>query len=226
LIDKLVKRFDELERESNLLEESKHEVREKGYQTINGEPMTRTFIDNEKFLSWKVKVKNIIVAACGENSQHFKEFVKEEGKPSYGTNLNLFNRLRPIFTAAKEDFVGGYVVSVKALVQAEVFDSELEQARELLSKGYKVAAAVIAGVVLETSIRDLCNTEGLPLGKLDRMNSELAKAGIYSKLQQKKVTALADIRNSAAHGESNSFTDQDVEAMIRDVENFLLDYLS
>jgi hypothetical protein len=38
------------------------------------------------------------------------------------------------------------------------------------------------------------------------MNAALAKAGKYNKLMQKRITALADIRNSAAHGNFNQFT--------------------
>jgi hypothetical protein len=134
-------------------------------------------------------------------------------------------RLKSIFSAAKEDFFSGYLSSVKVLVQAEVFDSELEQASELLSSGYCTAAAVIAGVVLETALRDLCDRNGIPHGKLDKMNADLAKASAYNMLNQKRITALADIRNNAAHGKTSQFTDQDVDNMIKDVRRFLSDYL-
>jgi len=133
--------------------------------------------------------------------------------------------LKAIFSAAKEDFHGGYLSSVRALVQAEVFDSELEQANELLSSGYCAAAAVIAGVFLETALRDLCDRNGIPHGKLDKMNADLAKASVYNILNQKRITALADIRNSAAHGKPDTFTNQDVDSMIKDVNRFLSDYL-
>ena len=53
------------------------------------------------------------------------------------------------------------------------------------------------------------------------MNADLAKAGVYNSLMQKRITALAAIRNSAAHGKPNEFTRDDVSAMIRDVERFV-----
>lgn len=112
------------------------------------------------------------------------------------------------------------------MVQAELFDSELDQARELLSSGYKGPAAVVAGVVLETALKDLCDQHSISHSKLDKMNADLAKAGVYNKLQQKKITALADIRNSAAHGDWQSFSDTEVSEMIRDVESFLATYLA
>ena len=111
-------------------------------------------------------------------------------------------------------------------MQAEVFDNELEQAKELLYSGYKLASAVICGVVLETALRDLCDSNLIAHGKLDTMNGQLAKAGVYNKLQQKRITAIADIRNSAAHGKPEEFNNDDVKNMIRDVESFLLNYFS
>jgi hypothetical protein len=51
------------------------------------------------------------------------------------TNHQVFLKLRAIFEAAKEDYEGGYLNSLRLLVQSEVFDSELEQASELLASG-------------------------------------------------------------------------------------------
>jgi len=126
-----------------------------------------------------------------------------------------------VFLAVKEDFEGGYLNTVRSLVQAELFTSELEQAEELLKSGYATAAAVIAGVVLETTLRDLCSAHELEHGGLNKMNDDLAKAGAYNASQKKRITALAAIRNSAAHGKPEEFTAAEVRGMIDDVERFL-----
>jgi hypothetical protein len=182
-------------------------------------------VDGNKLLEWKVKVRNLLSKACGQESEHYTEFVKNETTGMYGTYLSTLGSLRAIFLAAKEDYEGGYLQSTRSLVQAEVFDSELEQATELLCNGYKTPAAVVAGVVLETSLRELCERLGIDNGKLDKMNIDLSKANVYNKLQQKRITALADIRNSAAHGKPNEFSDRDVEDMIRDITRFVAEYL-
>jgi len=57
------------------------------------------------------------------------------------------------------------------------------------------------------------------------MNADLAKADVYNKLTQKQITALADLRNSAAHGQTG-FTGADVSSMIRDIRSLLADRLS
>jgi hypothetical protein len=180
-----------------------------------------TEMDDESALTWKVKVKNLLVATCGKESQHYLEFIEAEKINSYESSSDAFKRMKSVFIAAMDDYKGGYLTSIKNLIQADVFDIELEQAEELLSNGYKLASAVIAGVVLETALRDLCGRESISIGKLDKMNADLTKAGIYNKLQQKRITALADIRNSAAHGKPNEFSEGDVKIMIRDIEQFL-----
>ncbi|MNW14425.1 hypothetical protein D3C71_2126470 [compost metagenome] len=53
------------------------------------------------------------------------------------------------------------------------------------------------------------------------MNADLAKAGAYNSLQQKRITAMAGIRNAAAHGDVEKFNPGDVKGMIDDVERFL-----
>lgn len=211
---KLSKRFFELEEQMLKVESTKHDTPSEFFGR-------NEYVDDEAFLEWKVKAKNLLIKVCGEKSEHYKEFLKGEEPGSYETNLDRFKRVKSVFLAAKEDYEGGYLTSIKTLVQSEVFESELEQAEELLKNGYYLAAAVIAGVVLETGLRELCSREEIEHGKLDKMNADLAKAGIYNKLQQKRITALADIRNSAAHGKPEEFSKDDVTLMIRDVEQFL-----
>ena len=131
-----------------------------------------------------------------------------------------------MFNATRNDFEKGYLNSVRNLIQAEVFSTELDQAKELLSTGYVVASAVIAGVVLETSLRQMCIDASLPTGKLDKMNADLAKAGVYNLFVQKRITSLADIRNNAAHGHPDKFNKNDVQEMIAYIENFMAERLT
>lgn len=182
-------------------------------------------IESTTLLEWKVKARNLLSKACGLESEHFKEFLKHETPGMYSTNLTTLEWLKAIFLAAREDYEGGYMRTTRSLVQAEVFDSELEQAKELHQAGFKSAAGVIAGIVLETSLRELCDRSGISHAKLDKMNADLAKAGVYNVLLQKRITALAGIRNAAAHGEPEKFGDQDVGDMIRDVERFIAEHL-
>lgn len=215
----LGKRFAELASQLQAVEATKRSERS---QYVSGD-----FVDSELLLNWTVKARNLISMACGTDSEHYGQFVKSQGqKRVVGTsNFSVLKELKAVFLAAKEDYEGGYMNSFRNLVQAEVFGGELDQARELLSGGYSSAAAVVAGVVLETTLRQLCTDKGISIGKLDRMNTELAKAGTYNLLVQKRITALADIRNNAAHGHPEQFKDNDVSDMISYVETFVSEQL-
>ena len=139
-----------------------------------------------------------------------------------------FSKALPIFYAAHEDYTSGMFQSPRNLVQAEVFSTELEQAAELLDAGYVAAAAVAAGIVLETTVRQLCDANKIPNDrktKLDKMNADLAKAGVYNVLVQKRITHLTDLRNKAAHGDNSAYTEADVRSMIPDVERFVAEHL-
>jgi hypothetical protein len=48
----------------------------------------------------------------------------------------------------------------------------------------------------------------------------LPKTGDVHRTLVKSITSLAAVRNSAAHGKTDEFTDQDVKAMIADVQRF------
>ena len=85
----------------------------------------------------------------------------------------------------------------------------------LVGDGYKDAAAVMAGGVLEEHLRKLCGKFGCVLPakpKLDAMNADLAKVTAYSKNDQKQVTAWAGIRNDAAHGDYGKYGEGEVRA--------------
>lgn len=191
-------------------------------QLSEAEKTRTSYGEADLFIGWRVKARNLLLQACGAKSVHYVEFRSLETGSSYARWF--MPRLKAVFLAAKEDFEGGYLRSIRSLVHAELFDEELQQARELHASGYKSAAVVVAGVVLETTLRKLCGDKGIPVGKLDKMNADLAKAGLYDKLVQKRVTMLADIRNKAAHGETAGFKDADVSDMIAQVERFVSDY--
>jgi len=180
------------------------------------------YVDQTQLINWQVKVRNLILMVCGGDSQHFLAFEKHETPMFVGdSNYNVLLRQNAVLLAAKDDYEGGYLSKLRDLIAAEVFGSEISQAQELFHANYLSAAAVVAGVVLETSLRRLCQDNGLAIGNLDKMNADLAKAGIYNSLVQKRLTALAAVRNSAAHGKPEEFRKDDVSAMIRDVERFV-----
>lgn len=213
------KRFDELVDQLSAVETTKRSH----HSELTGQYEA---VDDERLLNWRVKAKNLLTNACGKDSEHFLSFVEAEKPRAFVSNVDTLKRVKAVFYAAKEDYEGGYLQSIRSLVQADVFENELDQSRELLSSGYHAASAVVAGVVLETTLRSICAKYNIPIGKLEKMNADLTKAGHYNSPVQKKITALYAIRNSAAHGNSNAFTKEDVSLMITEVERLVTDALT
>ena len=175
---------------------------------------------------WGLSCLNLLNKIFGSESDHYKKF-----DLLYGGFHNFRNieQGMGIIKSAKDEYENDFLFETKRLIEAEVFDDFLEQAQYLYSSGYFQAAAVIAGSVLEDGLRKLCVRAGIILPskpKLDTMNSELAKKGTYNKLIQKKITALADLRNKAAHGKWNDFSSSDVKDMLAQVKSFMETYFT
>jgi hypothetical protein len=183
-------------------------------------------VDAQQAAQWSASVLNILSTAFGLDSAHYTAFNKLVERSHIG--FTDASRAQGVLKAAAEDLAGGHLVELRTLIEAEVFDNLLEQATHLHAKGYHPAAAVIAGCVLEDALRKLCDVNTIVLEihpKLDQMNADLAKAGVYSKLVQKRVTALADLRNRAAHGDWKDFAAADVDEMLTSVRRFVETYL-
>ncbi|EJB8497260.1 DUF4145 domain-containing protein [Acinetobacter baumannii] len=211
------------------------EISVQSYENTNGF-MNFSQEAKDLYTQWLVSSKSLLKLICDDKKAiHYELFLSAENKVhSFETPPLILKRLISILKATLDDMNSGCLTSYKQLIQADVFDSELDQAKHFLESGYPVAAAVTAGVVLETSIKELCKNNGIDIfppdstkpKKLDVLNAALKNADIYNVLQQKKITTLADIRNNAAHGNTNQFTNEDVKDMIRDIERFLLEYTS
>jgi hypothetical protein len=183
--------------------------------------ITTDFVDVQLANQWLTSCLNLLSRVFGETSVHYQSLSKHfSDYPKFPDVDQAFG----VLLAAKDDYEKGSLFEVRILIEAELFDDFLEQAENLLRSGYYQPAAVIAGSVLEDGLRKLCDKQGVTLPdkpKLDWMNAELAKQGVYNKLTQKKITSLADIRNNAAHGKWNEFQKSDVEEMLRSVRDFM-----
>ena len=198
----------------------------KGYSLFtNGlNALTKTSVNipfgENLLLNWKIRAKNHISNTCGRHSIHYEEFEKAEEYIDETDIAEATRILLAVFTAAEKDFKEGNAPSVRLIAQSDVFMDELDLAQELLDRNHG-AAAVIACIVLETKLRQMCTVRSLPDEKLDRMNSDLVKSEAYDTNTQKRITAIAGIRNSAAHGKAYEISKPDVQGIIDDVRRFI-----
>lgn len=132
-----------------------------------------------------------------------------------------------VLAVLRDAYDKGYLRTIEEFVHADLFSDFLEMAEYLLAEGYKDPAAVIAGSVLEEHLRKLCQLNGITIldggktKKADTMNADLAGKNVYTKLDQKSITAWLDLRNKAAHGKYGEYSREQVDLMLRGIRNFL-----
>jgi hypothetical protein len=185
------------------------------------------YVDGQLAHQWFTSCQSLLTRVFGKESEHYRNFSDQPGKQ--GLSFSPARRALGILKAALEDYERGYLFDLRELVEAELHSDMLEQSDALLAAGYFAPAAVVTGAVLEDGLCRLAARHKIDLPeqpKLDRINAELAKTGVFSKLVQKRITAIADIRNSAAHGKWTAFSADDVREMNSWVVRFLEEYSS
>jgi len=186
--------------------------------------------------TWVGRIGQIIRQLYPISSQHGTNY-----DAALGTDQFFYihsNHCRHVFImtgvikAVQHEFARGLLNDVRRLLQADIFADFLQMAEYLLQEGYKDPAAVVIGSVLEDALRKLAQAHGIATssssGKiltLEPLNQELGRAGIYDRLVQKQVTSWGELRNRAAHGQYDSYDEQQVQMMLLFVQKFCGDHL-
>ncbi len=129
-----------------------------------------------------------------------------------------FEQQLAILKSVKRRFESS-LFDIKQVLQADLFDNEIEVARELNSKGFFRAAGAIAGVVLEGYLKQVCKNHNISIPKkkatINPIIDELLK-DILDSNQKKHIKYLAGIRNKCDHKDLNlgEPTKEEVEELI------------
>ena len=178
----------------------------------------------------------LITRLYGSESHYLKMFQSVLETPSFDIMhsgyYNHVSNMVGILKAVKHDVDSGLLTDFRSLIRAEIFSDFLEMAEYLLAEGYKDAAAVLLGAVLENALRKIADSQGIktvnvkdkPL-TIDPMNVSLCKKGLYSPLIQKQITSWANLRNDAAHGRYDQYDAEQTKQMLLFVQKFCADFL-
>jgi len=110
---------------------------------------------------------------------------------------------------------------IRQLVQADLLDSELDAARELLKHKFMRAAGAVAGVVLEKHLLEVCLNHSINISKKHQtiadLNEALKSAQVIETPQWRFNQHLADIRNLCDHNKQKEPTSEQVSDLIEGV---------
>lgn len=147
-----------------------------------------------------------------------------EVKVDKKAGLIHFQQQLAILLAAKKRFESS-LFDIKQLVQADLFDSEIDSARELLRKKFLRGAGAIAGVVLEKHLRQTCENHNIEITKkhptLSDLNELLKANSIIDFTQWRHITLLADYRNLCDHNKQKEPTVEQVTELIDGTDKIL-----
>ena len=128
-----------------------------------------------------------------------------------------FRQQQAILKSAHERFESS-LFDIRQLVQADLFDSELDAAKELAKNKFTRAAGALAGVVLERHLAQVCDNHNVKITKkspgISDLNDALKAANAIDVPQWRFVQHLADIRNLCDHSKKMDPTIEQVDDLI------------
>ncbi|MHB8114335.1 MAG: hypothetical protein ACYDHA_12875 [Bellilinea sp.] len=131
--------------------------------------------------------------------------------------IPLFRQQLAIVKSIKTRFESS-LFDIRQLVQADLFDSELDAASELAKHKFLRAAGAVAGVVLENHLAQVCDYHGVKISKkeptISELNDLLKKENVIDVPTWRNIQYLADIRNLCDHNKEVEPTPEKVDDLI------------
>lgn len=135
-----------------------------------------------------------------------------------------FNQQLNMVKAAKATLESS-LMDLKGVLQADLFDSEIETAGVLAKAGYLRAAGAICGVVLEKHLRHVCEAHNIKVTKKNPSISDLIQllkdGNVITVAQWRFIQSLADIRNICDHAKGREPTKEEIADLVAGTEKTL-----
>jgi len=137
--------------------------------------------------------------------------------PKFETQLGILKSAKSRFKNA--------IFDISEVLQADIFDSEIEAAKELNKKGFVRASGAIGGVVLEKHLGKVCAHHGLKSRKKNPSISDfyqlLKENGTIDTAQWRFIQHLGDIRNQCDHPKEKEPTKDEIVDFLVGVEKVI-----
>lgn len=117
------------------------------------------------------------------------------------------------------------LMDLKAVLQADLFDTEIETAAALAKAGYLRAAGAICGVVIEKHLLHVCEVHNVTVRKknpgISDLNQLLREADVTTVPQWRFIQHLADIRNICDHAKGREPTKEEIDDLVAGAQKVL-----
>lgn len=114
---------------------------------------------------------------------------------------------------------------IRQLAQADLFDSELDAARELAKHGFIRAAGAIAGVVLEKHLGQVTRNHNISVRKqhptISDLNDALKNGDVIDTPTWRGIQRLGDLRNLCDHNKNRDPKPDEIDELVEGTEKYL-----
>lgn len=119
--------------------------------------------------------------------------------------------------------------NIKEILQADIFDSELDGAKELHKNGFYRAAGALCGVILEKHFAVVCTSHSIKLKKatpgISDYNEKLKDERVIDNKTYLLIQRLGSIRNLCDHNKKQEPTKEDIADLISGTDKVLHEVL-
>jgi hypothetical protein len=114
---------------------------------------------------------------------------------------------------------------IRQIVQADLYDSEIEAAEGLLKNKFNRAAGALAGVVLERHLAQVCIDRAISISKknptISDFNDSLKSVDVIDVPTWRFIQHLTDIRNLCDHARNHDPTHEQVADLLNGVKKII-----
>ena len=174
--------------------------------------------------SWLVSAQNLVHLVVGNPHNPYRISVDNICSQKGGFLINKsVGEVASILQTLLGDISNGLLASIENQTKALVFDDFLEHAKAYIRQKKKNEAGVIAGVVFEDTIRNICRINRIKERgvKLDTLITELTKHQIIPEIKAKHARVAAGVRTKATHAQWDEFDLFDVKTTIEFTEELI-----
>lgn len=113
------------------------------------------------------------------------------------------------------------ICNIQTILQADIFDSEIDSAKHLMKNGFLRAAGAICGVVLEKHFSTICSNRDIYIKKKNPTIADFndaLKDVAYDTIEWRGIQRLADLRNLCDHNKDREPTKDEIDELISGTE--------
>ena len=114
---------------------------------------------------------------------------------------------------------------IKQIVQADLFDTEVDASKELNKKGFHRAAGIICGVVIEKHLLYVCQNHNITIRKknptIADFNDKLKSDDVIDIVSWRFLQHLGDLRNKCGHNKEHEPSKDEVNELISGTEKII-----